>query len=106
VRPGITGLASVAFATEEQLLAGQKDKENFYITTLMPLKVGIEMQYCRNITFGGDLRILLRTLFAVSTGSKMGVTSVHEKQTNSPLAPPSNNTENSTNVKTTVLMNR
>jgi lipopolysaccharide/colanic/teichoic acid biosynthesis glycosyltransferase len=70
VRPGITGLASVAFASEEQLLAGQVDKERFYVTTLMPLKIELELEYCRDISLWGDLRILLQTLFAISGGPR------------------------------------
>jgi lipopolysaccharide/colanic/teichoic acid biosynthesis glycosyltransferase len=76
VRPGITGLASVALASEEQLLAGQVDKERFYVTTLMPLKIDMELKYCRDISLWGDLRILLQTLAAISGGPKPSPNSV------------------------------
>jgi lipopolysaccharide/colanic/teichoic acid biosynthesis glycosyltransferase len=70
VLPGITGLASLAFSAEEQLLAGQLDKERFYVTTLMPLKIEIELQYCSKISLWGDLGILLQTLIAISGGPR------------------------------------
>ncbi len=70
VLPGVTGLASIAFSSEEQLLAGQPDKEHFYVTTLMPLKLEIDLHYCSQISFWGDLRILLQTLIAISGGPK------------------------------------
>jgi lipopolysaccharide/colanic/teichoic acid biosynthesis glycosyltransferase len=76
VRPGITGVASVAFASEEQLLAGQVDKERFYVTTLMPLKIDMELDYCRDISLWGDVRILLQTFFAVSIGPRPSPISV------------------------------
>ena len=74
VAPGITGLASIAFSSEELLLAGQKDKERFYVTTLMPLKINIELQYFRHISLWSDLRILLQTLFAISGGPRRALT--------------------------------
>lgn len=76
VKPGITGLASVAFASEEQLLARQGDKERFYVTTLMPLKIDMELKYCRDISFWGDVRILLRTFSAISGGPRPSANSV------------------------------
>jgi lipopolysaccharide/colanic/teichoic acid biosynthesis glycosyltransferase len=70
LRPGITGLASIAFSSEERVLAAQPDPEHFYLTTLMPLKVDMELQYSQRITFLGDLRILFQTFVAISGDSK------------------------------------
>jgi lipopolysaccharide/colanic/teichoic acid biosynthesis glycosyltransferase len=70
VRPGITGLASVTFSSEEQLLAGQADKEHYYVSTLMPFKVDLDLRYCRRVTLLGDLGLLLQTFLKLFAASK------------------------------------
>jgi lipopolysaccharide/colanic/teichoic acid biosynthesis glycosyltransferase len=58
-RPGITGPSANVY--EEELLAGQEDKENFYITTVLPAKLEIDLGYCQSVAFGTDLHILFQT---------------------------------------------
>ncbi|HXA00143.1 MAG TPA: sugar transferase [Candidatus Dormibacteraeota bacterium] len=58
-RPGITGPSIIL--NEEQLMAGQADKERFYLTTILPAKLQVDLDYCSNITFSGDLYILFLT---------------------------------------------
>lgn len=64
VRPGITGAASIAFMNEEELL-GEQDPESVYVRTVMPRKLDLELAYVRSATFGGDLKILGRTLWGL-----------------------------------------
>lgn len=64
VRPGITGPAVLDFVDEEELLRGG-DAETTYIHTVMPQKLAADMEYVRNASFGGDLRLIARTLSAV-----------------------------------------
>jgi lipopolysaccharide/colanic/teichoic acid biosynthesis glycosyltransferase len=65
VRPGLA--APSANVHEEELLAGQEDKEKFYVTAVLPKKLEIDLLYCRNIGFMTDLQVLFRTLVKLST---------------------------------------
>lgn len=60
-RPGITSPASLTFIDEEQLLSEQTDRAAYYTRVLLPLKLEIDVTYCRKMTFAGDLRIMART---------------------------------------------
>jgi lipopolysaccharide/colanic/teichoic acid biosynthesis glycosyltransferase len=62
-RPGVTGPAANMF--EEELLAGQADKEHFYVTSVLPAKLAIDCAYCRNVTFAGDVRLIFSTVTKV-----------------------------------------
>jgi lipopolysaccharide/colanic/teichoic acid biosynthesis glycosyltransferase len=59
-KPGITG--SSIIVNEEQLIASQPNKERFYLTTILPAKLQVDLDYCANIRFRNDLRLLLLTL--------------------------------------------
>ncbi len=65
VRPGITDPASIAFRDEETLLAAAPDPEYTYIHAIMPIKQRYYLQYVREHTLGGDLRVLVRTAAAL-----------------------------------------
>lgn len=62
-KPGISGIS--ANIREEELMAGQADKEGFYISTIMPAKLEYDIAYCRDIRFTNDLRILFSTINSV-----------------------------------------
>lgn len=63
LRPGITGMASLKFRNEEDVLAGIPASElaHAYVTKLMPAKIELDMQYAKNASLLSDLGILLRT---------------------------------------------
>lgn len=63
VKPGVTGPAANMY--EEELLAGQLDKERFYLTTVLPAKLETDIAYCRNIRCSSDVRLILRTIAKV-----------------------------------------
>lgn len=58
-RPGITGPEIDVY--EEELLASRVDKEAFYLTTVMPAKLRIDLEYAGDIRFSTDVMILLQT---------------------------------------------
>lgn len=61
-RPGITSPASLEYLHEEELLAGAEgDPEHFYVSQVLPRKVALDLQYCRQRTVASDLAVLLRT---------------------------------------------
>lgn len=67
VRPGATGAATLRFRNEEGLLAQVPQDEllSFYTGTLLPKKIGMDLEYARRATFYTDLGLLLRTLTAI-----------------------------------------
>lgn len=82
VKPGITGLAALTFIDEERILAGHPDKETFYIHTLIPLKLELDLSYCQRVTFLNDLRLILSTLRKLSNlGSLSSNTSIISRHT-------------------------
>ena len=72
VRPGITGVSSIAYLEEEQIL-GQGDPEMKYLTSVMPAKLALELQYVRTASFGGDMKILGRTLWRLFRRPRRGL---------------------------------
>jgi lipopolysaccharide/colanic/teichoic acid biosynthesis glycosyltransferase len=64
VRPGVASLAFLRFGDEEAYIerADPADIETYYLNELLPEKLAIELQYVRNWTLRGDIRILARTV--------------------------------------------
>jgi lipopolysaccharide/colanic/teichoic acid biosynthesis glycosyltransferase len=63
VKPGVTGPAASMY--EEELLAGQADKERFYITTALPAKLETDIAYSENVRFSNDLKLIVQTIARV-----------------------------------------
>jgi len=64
VRPGMTGPAVLDFIDEEELLRGG-DAESTYVTKVMPQKLEADLRYVQSASFGGDMRIIGRTLATI-----------------------------------------
>ena len=65
--PGITDPASIAFAGENELLAAQPDPERYYIETIMPRKIAINLAYAENATVFSDVFTILKTFVRIFT---------------------------------------
>lgn len=65
VKPGITGLSSVFFSMEEQLLKNTSNKEKYYMENIAPIKQYLEKYYIDNISFNLDLKIILCTFLKI-----------------------------------------
>jgi|ERR1700687_60343 len=65
--PGITGAATLRFRNEEVLLAqvAPEQLENFYVNTLLPQKIALELEYARGASIFSDTAMLLRTAATV-----------------------------------------
>ncbi len=63
LRPGITGPASIKYRNEEELLAQQADPKAYNDNIIWPDKVKINLKYLENWTFGGDIKLIFKTIF-------------------------------------------
>ena len=63
VRPGITGLATLAYRDEEQLLAKQKDPEQYNKEVIWPEKVLLNRFYIEHYSLWLDFKIIYKTIF-------------------------------------------
>jgi lipopolysaccharide/colanic/teichoic acid biosynthesis glycosyltransferase len=72
VRPGITGLASLAFRNESELLATASDPERAYVETILPAKLEYDLSYVAERTLVLDLLILARTIRGVLSRTGAG----------------------------------
>jgi len=66
VQPGVTDLAAILYKDESCILGQAADPERAYIETILPTKLGYYVQYVRERSFWGDLRIIFRTLGALA----------------------------------------
>ena len=65
VRPGITGLASLKYRNEVELLKAAKDPEDFFINTIIPDKLKFNKEYIKRQNFFFDLKLILITIIKV-----------------------------------------
>lgn len=63
LRPGITGLASLKYANEEEILALVSDPIKYNDEVIFPDKVRINLDYYYNYSFYGDIKIIFKTIF-------------------------------------------
>jgi len=64
VRPGVAGLAQLAFRKEGAMLSGDSPEQD-YVNIILPRKVSIDLAYVERQSFGLDIRILVGTLLSV-----------------------------------------
>ena len=62
VRPGITDNASILYRSENDVLAQAEDPERAYLEQVLPEKLRLYVDYVRNRSFWGDVKIILMTL--------------------------------------------
>jgi len=60
--PGITGLATLKFKQEEELLAQQKNPIAYNREVIWPEKIKLNREYIKNYSFGLDIQILWKTI--------------------------------------------
>lgn len=65
VRPGITGLASIRFRNENELLDASDDPNRTYIEEVMPQKIALDLEYIPHASVMYDIRLILETLVTV-----------------------------------------
>ena len=65
LRPGLSGLGSIAFRDEEKLLNAADDRERVYKELIVPYKMALEDWYARNQSLWVDLKLVAFTAVAV-----------------------------------------
>jgi lipopolysaccharide/colanic/teichoic acid biosynthesis glycosyltransferase len=69
VKPGLTGIGSIIFRDEEQIITKVRDEGgdtwDFYTTKIYPFKGDVEKWYQSNYSFLIDLKIILITAFVI-----------------------------------------
>jgi lipopolysaccharide/colanic/teichoic acid biosynthesis glycosyltransferase len=73
VRPGITDMASIKFANEEEILKGSSAPDKDYIEKIHPEKMRMSLEYVRNRSFVGDMKVILLTVYAIAKKYKGGI---------------------------------
>ncbi len=64
VRPGITGLASIRFRNENDLLTASDDPNRTYVEQVMPRKIDLDLEYIPHASVFYDIKLIFQT-FAV-----------------------------------------
>lgn len=67
VKPGITDNASIFFRNEEEILANSCSPEKTYELEILPEKLDYYIDYVKNNSFWGDIKIILRTFHIIIT---------------------------------------
>ena len=62
LKPGLTSLASIKYANEEEILGLQDNPLVYNDTVIFPDKVRMNLDYCYNHSFLGDVKIILKTV--------------------------------------------
>lgn len=65
VRPGITDPASIQYSNENELLEKAENPEQYYINTVMPDKLRINLEYLKKRTLWSDFKVIIKTISKV-----------------------------------------
>lgn len=68
VRPGITGVASIRYRNENEILAASADPNQTYIEKIMPEKLELDLSYISKASVCYDIRLIFETFAAVFKG--------------------------------------
>lgn len=65
IRPGITDIASLRYRNEESVLQGTEDPEEYYLNVLLPEKIALAREYAGKVSFIGDIKLIVSTIFGL-----------------------------------------
>ncbi len=63
LKPGLTSLASIKYANEEEILELQENSLLYNDTIIFPDKVKMNFDYYKNHSILGDIKIIIKTIF-------------------------------------------
>ena len=67
---GVTSSASIYYKDESQLLAQAENIDETYVQKILPAKMKYNLQYLVNFSLWSDLKIMVKTVFAVYANKK------------------------------------
>ena len=72
LRPGVTGPATLYFRDEERLLPSISGRqlEQYYIASILPLKIRMDLQYAQHATLFSDIDLVLQTVRKILTAAR------------------------------------
>lgn len=70
IKPGMTDNASIEFRNEEEILSRSRNPEEIYSEIILPRKLEFYIDYVSKNSLFGDIKILLRTIYAVLFSKK------------------------------------
>lgn len=59
---GITSLASIMYKDEEKLLSSAENADEVYLKSVLPEKMKYNLEYTKNFSFFGDIKLMLKTV--------------------------------------------
>lgn len=62
IKPGMTDLASLYNFHEGEVLRGSSDPERTYMEKIRPEKIKLQMEYVKERSFFGDIKIIFQTI--------------------------------------------
>ena len=65
VRPGLSGIGSIIFRDEENILSSASDSLDFYKNIIAPYKANLELWYVDNRTVSTYFKVIIATIIAV-----------------------------------------
>lgn len=68
MRPGLSGIGSLIFRNEEEILSNFEAPRDFYDTVVAPYKAKLEVWYFNERTFGLNIILILLTVYVIFTG--------------------------------------
>ena len=68
VRPGITGVASIRYRNENDILSSSSDPNRTYIEEVMPEKLRLDLSYIPRACVSRDIALIFETLAVVLKG--------------------------------------
>lgn len=86
VRPGLSGIGSIFFRDEEDLMHAAKDPNRFYDEVIMPYKGALEEWYVRNASLSTYLLVIFVTAWVVIFPKSQIAVSVFKGLPNPPKA--------------------
>lgn len=65
LRPGLSGIGSIVFRDEEELLSNATERDEIYRVAIAPYKAALEEWYAKHSSLGVDVLLVVLTLAAV-----------------------------------------
>lgn len=85
VKPGLSGIGSIFFRAEDELLQNQEEAEQLYSSLIAPYKASLECWYVNNRSFLLDIYLISETMLVVAFPKKPRLKCLAKKLPTPPL---------------------